>query len=224
MPDAGMAPPVIPVCTPGTGDDPDCDGVPNEFDPYPNDRPFTTANPTIFLDIPPGGVGTGAIDLGFLINSADVYFLVDQSGSMADERDTLKLALTDGDFIQDPNFDCADYDFDFEPNNELKAHGIIGAIRCIIRDTNFGVGLFREIPFYPYVNDNQWNDHIAFANYHDISGDVASVLAAVNRLQTIGNRDWPEASMVALNSLLTGNAMYFGTTRRGIPQRTTARR
>lgn len=219
MPDAGMEPPMMPVCTPGVGDDPDCDGVPNQFDPYPNERPFATANPTIFLDIPPGGVGTGAIDLDFFINSADVYFLVDQSGSMADERDRLKADLTMGDFIQDATFDCADYDFDFQPNNELKAQGIVGAIRCIIRDTYFGVGLFREIPFYPYVNDSQWDDHVAFANYHDISGNVNSVLAAINRLQTISNRDWPEASMVALHTLLTGNSMYFGTTRRGIPPR-----
>jgi hypothetical protein len=219
-PDSGVVfPPEFPDCSPGVGLDPDCDGIPNPYDPYPDAAPFATANPTIFLDIAPGETGRGTIDLGFFINSADVYFLVDQSNSMANERDQLKADLTTGDFIQDADFDCSDYDFDFAPNNELKAQGIVGAIRCMIRDTNFGVGMFREIPFYPYVNENQETDHVAFANHHDVSGDVSSVLAAINQLTTIGNRDWPEASMLALHSVLTGDGMYFGTNRRGVPPR-----
>src|SRR4029077_9200659 len=126
-----------------------------------------------FLQIGPGQTGTGEIDLNFFLNSADVYFLVDQSGSMAEERDQIKNSLTAGDFINDPSYNCADYDFDRMPNNELKTQGIVGAIKCKIRDANFGAGFFREIPFSGYANDDQ----IAFANYQDVTSDVSSVLA-----------------------------------------------
>jgi hypothetical protein len=205
------------MCTAGVGPDLDCDGIPNDLDPYPNQTPFATANPSIFLQIGPGETGTGQIDLDFFLNSADVYFLVDQSGSMAEERDQLKTDLTVGDFIGDASYECADYDFDHVPNNELKAQGIVGAIKCKIRDANFGAGFFREIPFSGYAN----SDQVAFGNYQDVTGNVSDVLAAINRLTTIGNEDWPEASMVTLHNLLTGSGMYFGTTKRGIPARTT---
>jgi hypothetical protein len=221
LPDGGPPPPPpeeqVP-CTIGAvnSDDTDCDGIPNIYDPYPDDAPFFTANPAIFLDIAPGQTGTGAIDLQFNMNSADVYFLVDQSGSMDQERDQLVADLTTGTFITDPKVQCADYDFDRLPNNEQKQKGIVGAIRCKIRDASFGVGFFRELPFDGYASD----DHIVFANYHDISADVDSVRDAINRLTTVGNEEWPEASMVALNTVLTGNPIYLGTTLRGVPRRT----
>jgi hypothetical protein len=219
LPDGGTPPPPPPVeppCEIGKGDDYDCDGIPDIYDPYPNDPPFFTANPAIFLDIAPGQTGTGAIDLQFNMNSADVYFLVDQSGSMDQERDQLVSDLTTGTFVTDPAIQCADYDFDRLPNNEQKSKGIVGAIRCKIRDASFGVGFFRELPFTDFASD----DHIVFANYHDISADVDSVRDAINRLTTIGNYEWPEAGMVALNTVLTGDPIYLGTTRRGVPRRT----
>ena len=128
-----------------------------------------------------------------------MYFLVDQSGSMADERDRLKADLTTGDFIQDPDFDCADYDFDLQPNNELKTQGIVGAIRCIIRDTNFGVGLFREIPFYAVRQQRPDRPTTSRSGTTTTSRATSTrCCGAINRLQTVGNRDWPEASMIAL--------------------------
>jgi hypothetical protein len=204
-----------PACTLGVGPDLDCDGIPNQYDPYPNTPPFATANPSIFLQVGPGETGIGQIDLSFFVNSADVYFLVDQTGSMAEERDQIKHDLTTGDFVNDAAYQCADYDFDRQPNNELKTQGIIGAIKCKIRDANFGAGFFREIPFSGYAPDDQ----IAFANYQDVTNNVSSVLAAINRFTTIGNNDWPEASMVGLHNVLTGNGMNFGTTKRSIPPR-----
>lgn len=204
------------MCTPGVGNDLDCDGIPNNLDPYPISKPFATANPSIFLQIGPGETGTGQIDLDFYLNSADVYFLVDQSGSMAEERSQLQLDLTNGDFVHDASYECADYDFNHVPNNELKNQGIIGAIKCKIRDANFGTGFFRELPFSPYGP----TDQVAFGNYQDITGNVPDVLAAIGRLSTVSNVDWPEASMVSLHNVLTGSGMYFGTTRSGIPPRT----
>jgi hypothetical protein len=204
------------TCMIGVAPDIDCDGIPDEYDPFPNDPPFATAAPGLFLDIGPGETGTGVIDLDFFINSADVYFLIDQSASMTDERDNLKADLVSGDFIADNNYDCADVNLNhIADDNGLKAQGIVGAIKCIIRDASFGVGYHREIPFTDYADNKQ----IAYDNYQDITNVVADMVAGVNRLDTIGNIDWPEASMLALNNVVTGNGMYFGTTKRGIPPR-----
>lgn len=202
------------TCVLNTAPDHDCDGIPSVYDPYPNMKPFATANPTIFLDVAPGETGTGVVSLQFYLNSADVYFLVDQTGSMQDERDRLKADLTSGDFIDDPTFNCADYDFDFQPNNELKAQGIMGAVRCIIRDANFGVGYFREIPL-SYGD----SDSVTFRNLQDITNDLSSVSSAVGLLTTQSNNDWPEASMLALKALVTGDGYYFGTNKVGLATR-----
>jgi hypothetical protein len=210
------------TCVLGTAPDHDCDGIPDTYDPYPNDKPFATANPTIFLDIAPGQTGVGVVKLAFYLNSADVYFLVDQTGSMAGERDQLKADLVSGDFINNAGFNCADYDFDFQPNNELKAQGIVGAIRCIIRDANFGVGYFRELPFQNATFSPSFyaaTDSVTYRNLQDITGSVNAVTSAVGKLTTVGNIDWAEASMVALNSVVTGNGMYLGVDRPGVPTR-----
>ncbi|HEX2677866.1 MAG TPA: hypothetical protein VHM19_14535, partial [Polyangiales bacterium] len=218
------------TCMLGTAPDRDCDGIQDKYDPYPDQKPFATANPTLFLDVDPGETRSGSIDVSFFLNSADVYFLVDQSGSMAGEAAQLKTDLTTGDFINDSSYDCADYDFDFMPNNELKAQGVIGAVRCLIRDASFGVGLFREIPFSSYAPEDQ----IVFRNYTDVYSNayltmgtpdpkknIDAAIAGIAQFYTDGNNDWPEADMLALNTLVTGNGMYFGITRPNIPARTT---
>jgi len=122
--------------------------------------------------------------------------------------------LQSGTFL-DASVECSDTDLDGAPNDELKNLGLLGGIRCLLRNAYFGTGFFREIPFDGYANDKQ----IAFDNYQDITSNVASVQAAVNRLDTIGNNDWPEAATLALNNLVTGDGMYFGIEKPGIPPR-----
>jgi hypothetical protein len=215
--DAGtyMRPPFDPAtCVLGAAPDQDCDGVPDVYDPYPSDKPFATANPTIFLDVAPGKTATGAVNLQFYLNSADVYFMIDQSGSMAAERDQLKADLRTGDFIKDSSYECSDYDFDGRPNNELKTQGIIGAVRCIIRDANFGLGYFREIPLN-YGNA----DSVTYRHLQDNTSDIAAVTASVNKLVTVGNNDWPEAAMLGLYAMATGSGYYFGPERAGLEPR-----
>jgi hypothetical protein len=208
------------TCIVGTAPDHDCDGIPDIYDPYPNLKPFATANPTIFLDVAPGETGTGVVKLAFYLNSADIYFLVDQTGSMGGERDRLVADMVSGDFINNPSFNCADYDFDFHPNNELKAQGLVGAIRCIIRDANFGVGYFREIPFKDSTGvAYAAKDSITYRNLQDITSNISAMNTAVSKLTPLFNIDWPEASMVALNSVVTGNGMYVGVDRPGLPPR-----
>jgi len=203
-------------CVLGSAPDRDCDGLPDRYDPYPDEKPFATANPTLFLDIGPGQTGTGVVNLQFYLNSADIYFLVDQSGSMGEERDKLKADLVSGDFIQDASRECSDYDFDFKPNNELKGQGIIGAVRCIIRDANFGVGYFREIPFKDYAETNS----VTFSNLQDITNNISSVITGVGKLTTLFNIDWPEAATLALNNVITGRGYYFGSSRPAVAART----
>jgi hypothetical protein len=210
------------ACMVGSAPDKDCDGILDLYDPYPTTKPFATANPAIFMDLAKGETETGAINLAFYLNSADVYFLVDQTGSMDGERDRIVADLTTGDFVNNAKYNCSDYDFDTLPNNELKTRGIIGGIRCYIRDANFGVGFFREIPFnitskgyYAYGDNNE----IAFRNLSDITGDVTKVTNNVAKLDVDLNIDWEEATMPALYSLVTGNGMYFGTTKPSVPTR-----
>jgi hypothetical protein len=218
VPDAGTKPPVVfdpSKCVLGTAPDQDCDGVPDIYDPYPTDKPFATTNPTLFMDIPPGQTAIGAVNLQFYLNSADVYFMVDQTSSMQAEKDHLRADLTTGDFINDPAYECSDYDFDRMPNNELKSQGIIGAIRCMIREANFGLGYFREIPITYAGSDN-----VTYKNLQDITTSIPAVVSAASLLGTVGNNDWPENGMLALYSMVTGNGFYFGPERRGLAPRT----
>lgn len=201
-------------CILNSAPDKDCDGILDQYDPYPMMKPFATTNPTLFLDLAPGATGTGVIDLAFNLNSVDVYFLVDQTTTMDGERNKLVADLTTGNFAAGIT-DCADYDFDHLPNNELKTKGIIGAIRCKIRDANFGVGYFRELPFSTYAD----TDEIAFRNLQDVTDVIPKVTAAVNLLTPVANKDFDEDAMPVLYTLASGNGMYFGTDRTSVPTR-----
>jgi hypothetical protein len=212
-------------CMIGAAPDKDCDGVLDQYDPYPTQKPFATTNPTLFLDLAPGATGTGVINLAFYLNSADVYFLLDQTGSMETERMNLVAGLTTGDYVNSAAYKCSDYDFDGSPNNELKTKGVIGAIRCYIRDANFGAGFFREIPFdarggwgLPYQYGHE--DELAFRNFSDITADVTKVSTGVSAMTTALNLDWEEAAMPALYTVASGNGMYFGVDKFSIPTRT----
>ncbi|HKP64278.1 MAG TPA: EB domain-containing protein [Polyangiales bacterium] len=206
-------------CVAGSAPDKDCDGILDQYDPYPTMKPFATTNPSLFLDVAPGGSATGAIDLKFNLSSVDVYFLVDQTTTMTGERDNLKAGLVTGDFVNDAAYNCADDDFNGLPNNNHKNEGITGAIRCYIRDANFGVGYFRELPFSSAYGDTT---EIAFRNLQDITTDIkpdGGLDRAVGSLNTDANKDYDEDAVPALYSLITGNGMYFGTDRTSIPTR-----
>jgi hypothetical protein len=211
--DAGGTPAACVVGTDPT--DMDCDGIPDLYDPYPAVKPFQTDNEAIFFHLGPGQVGTSAIDLQFFLKTADIYFLLDQTGSMAEERVNLQAGLTSGTYLGS-DVECADTDFDGIPNNELKSQGVIGAIRCLIRDAWFGAGFHRELPF---LHSDDW-DQITFRNYQDITSNVAAARAAVNRMVTIGNSEgWPEAHSQALWSIATGGGLYMGYNYSGVPPR-----
>lgn len=211
--DAGI--PEESECTPGVSPDFDCDGIPDEFDPYPEEKPFDTSYETLLFQIGPGQSETKSLDIDFFVNNADIYFLLDQTGSMSEERENLKAGLTSGTYLS-ADVQCADTDFDGHPNNELKNQGIIGSIRCLIRDAWFGTGFHRELPFYPHGDD----DEVIFRNLQDISADISKTLGAIIRMENDGNRDWAEGHSQALYSVATGGGLYLGYDRPGVPERT----
>src|SRR4029077_20287009 len=71
----------VPNCTLGTGADTDCDGIPNAVDNLVG-KPFSsTANQTIFHMLDVGESESNALDINFKLKNADVYFLLDTTGT-----------------------------------------------------------------------------------------------------------------------------------------------
>lgn len=230
----------FPPCTPLVGDDPDCDAIPNEYDPYPNEKPFPTKYGTIFFDLPPGEQGSHTFELQFYLNTADVYFLIDTTQSMDGEINNLLNSLTSGSgFLDNPAtpwddaqdcpappgqtcIECADRDFDGVPNNELKNQGITGATACLIRSSGFGAGWFREIPFEtkdPYGVSHAAVNFVGYENRQDIDEDPSKTLEALKKFSLAGNISWPEAGIYALQAVATGEQIYTGWDRAGVPPR-----
>ncbi|MEY4578818.1 MAG: hypothetical protein RL701_3521, partial [Pseudomonadota bacterium] len=85
-------------CTLGKGPDSDCDGIPDVVD-YPGKPIATTNNQTIFHQLDIGETGQNSLDLTFKLRNADVYFLVDMTNTMKEERDNLLSSLTTGNVI-----------------------------------------------------------------------------------------------------------------------------
>ena len=54
-----------------------------------------------------------------------------------------------------------------------------------VRDSKFGVGFFREIPFLPYAPEDQ----LVFNNLQDVTDDLDLLQDAVDELDTDGNID-----------------------------------
>ena len=199
-------------CMPGTAPDVDCDGIPDKYDAYPFQRPFATTNPAIFLDLAPGETGSGTIELVFFMNTLDIYFLLDQTDSMNAVRRKLQSALLNGTFLG-ADVECADTDLDGLPNDELKTQGVLGGIRCLLREAEVGAGYFREIPFSTYGND----DEIAFRHVLDMTTDHQTAIDGINEFDIDRDVDWPDAHPLALYALATGEGLYMGLDKPGVP-------
>ncbi len=208
-------------------DDADNDGIPDEFDAFPEDRrvPFETSHEAFFFELGPGDSASDTMDLNFFLKTVDIYFLLDQSGTEYGARDQLKADLTVGTFL-DAEVDCADTDLDGLPNNELKDQGVLGNIRCLIRDTWFGTGFSREIPFHTGPSsygqaraDGDSSDELLFRNLQDITQDVDAIKPAMDRMTADANLDKPEGQTQGIWALATGNGYYMGYDRTGVPDR-----
>lgn len=176
---------------PETLEDSDGDGVPNVADECVGHGAFLAADGSCYGDrflfhtLPYGASGTDALDIRTQIRTADVYFLMDTTGSMGGELDRLQNDLTSGSFIAG----CSG--------------GIMGAIRCTIPDAWFGVGYFDDYPRSPYGTSI---DRV-FGHIRDIDASLPGAQAAVNSLAIHNGNDGPESNVQALWAVATGGGL-----------------
>jgi hypothetical protein len=206
----------IPITVPDTTlDDSDGDGVPDVADACngpgfrtPCDGSQSVATEGFYFFLPLGQAGADDYPpLELELTTVDYYVLMDTTNSMVEEIDRLQQDLTSGDFT-----DCNPSDYP----------GVLGAIRCELPDTAFGVGQFRDYPYH-YAYEYYWDDDIedwVFTDYNpydyqlvpyshllDMSTDFALAQTSINLLSTQGNTDWPECDTQALYAMATGKGL-----------------
>ena len=118
--------------------------------------------------------------------------------------------------------DCPDINLDGTPDNQLKTQGVIGAIRCLVGSAYFGAGNFIEIPFRDGgggILDRGNQDEVSFRHFLDMTGNINRVREVIGSFNTNGNYDFPEASMLALYSVLSGKGQTYGHLSMSIPER-----
>ncbi len=179
--------------------DSDGDGIPDVADDCVGDGAFLNADGTCYGDtyffhvLPYGGPAEiDPLNLSVQVRTADVYFLMDTTGSMGGEIYNLQRDLTTGSFVPG----CAG--------------GIIGAIRCTIPDAWFGVGHHDDYPISPYGEPGY--DYV-YENFQDITSSVSAAQTAVNRLALHYGNDGPESQTQALWAIATGGGLgrYLAT-------------
>ncbi|MGE3633966.1 MAG: hypothetical protein AB7P00_28955 [Sandaracinaceae bacterium] len=182
--DRPITPPIV---------DSDGDGVPDDADDCPGPGAFRAADGScygarfFFHALPFGGAAASdPLDLAIQVRTADVFFLMDTTGSMGGEIDTLRTGLTTGTLIAG----CSG--------------GIIGATRCTIPDAWFGVGRFDDYPSTPYGTPGlDW----VYRTVQPITESVPTTQSAVNTLGLHNGWDLPESNGQALWAVATGGAL-----------------
>lgn len=112
------------------------------------------------------------------IRAADIFFLVDTTGSMQQTIDTLR--------------------------NTLTTRIIPGIARALSGgDARYGVGDFRDIPVSPYGDAGDWV--LRVRQRMDPMADRA--LEAVRAMRAANGGDWPEAQVEALYQALEGTGI-----------------
>ncbi|MFT5355873.1 MAG: hypothetical protein ACI9KE_003093 [Polyangiales bacterium] len=170
--------------------DSDGDGVPNDADDYPldPDRDGVTELGGFSHTLAQGDPSVlDPLNIEVQVRTADVYFLMDTTGSMGGEIDNLRSTLSSGSFTAG----CPG--------------GVVGSIRCIIPDAWFGVGHADDYPTGTYGSPRSGD--IVFRNLLDISESVSETQAAVNRLPLHYGYDYPESQAQALWAVATGNGL-----------------
>lgn len=167
----------------GWDTDTDGDGVPDVADSYPMDPTRTGVEGGFYEALPFGGpVVIDPLIINTQVRTADVYFLMDTTGSMGGELTNLKTGLTAGTITAG----CPG--------------GIVGAIRCAIPDAWFGVGYHDDYPVNPYGGAGDF----VYRHVLDITSDTTATQTGVNSLALHWGNDWPESQTQALWSIATG--------------------
>ena len=137
------------------------------------------------------------------ISAADVYILMDATGSMVGEQKQLIADLINGTFI-DPG-ECAD----------ASDTGLVGALSCVIEDVRMGLGQFNEVPLAPHGHPFRYTP---YHHHLDITDNLQHLLDAVSALTTTFNKDHPESITQAIYSVTTGQGLGpWVPNRRGCP-------
>ncbi len=171
--------------------DTDGDGIPDVADECVGNGAFLAADGSCYGDrfifhmLPYGESGVDTLDIRTQIRTADIYFLMDTTGSMGGELDRLQSDLTSGNFISG----CSG--------------GIMGAIRCTIPDAWFGVGYFDDYPVSPYGTSS---DRV-YRNVRDLDANLSGAQSAVNSLAIHNGNDGPESNTQALWAVATGGGL-----------------
>ncbi len=182
--------PSMPVTPPLT--DSDGDGIPDVADSCVGPGAFVDASggcygDTFFYHMLPYGSPAvfDPLNISVQIRTADVYFLMDTTGSMGGELARLRTDLTTGSFIAG----CG--------------NGVVGAIRCAIPDAWFGVGYFDDYPVSPYGGSG---DDV-FGHVLDITSSLSATQTAINTLGIHWGNDGPEGNTQALWAIATGGSL-----------------
>lgn len=148
--------------------DPDL-GVPPE--PAPSLEPLS-------FEVPEdGGSVTMRSSLPTGIEHADVYLLIDTTGSLSEELDLVQRSITGDD-------------------------GLVSRLRDAIPDVRIGVGIFADYGLRPYGDEGAGD--LAYAHIVDPTSDPAAVEDAVDGLLLRSGADVPESLVPALWSMATG--------------------
>jgi hypothetical protein len=107
--------------------------------------------------------------------AVDVYFIVDLSGSFADDL----------------------------PNFKAQAPNIIAALRAANPDTKFGLGRFEDYPIAPFGNAGAGDK--AYERVEDLTFDTTSVLNTISGLTTRDGSDLPQSQLAALLQAANGS-------------------
>lgn len=118
------------------------------------------------------------------LQRADVYFLMDTTGSMGGEITNLRTSLA----------------------------SIIPTVRARIPEAQFGVGAFDDYPVGSYGSAGSGDR--PFYQQTTMTSDLATAQSAVNTLVTHYGADWEESNVAAIWSVITGTSLGYGSTTR----------
>jgi hypothetical protein len=156
-----------------------CDGKPEcENDPKDGSMSAKTRGNFVFLEpyMAPPDPPRDTLDFQTEIRQADLYFLVDTTGSMQGAIDSLKAGLS------------------------TPMTGLIDRVKMQIPDMQIGVGNFRDYTVSPYGDAGDY----AYQHNQDITDDPTLAQAAVNTLAAAGGGDGAESDIPALFATITG--------------------
>jgi alpha-tubulin suppressor-like RCC1 family protein len=192
---------------------------------------------TASLPPPPAGLPPGSIGLvapvGVLASalhqsryhpaSADVYLLLERTPSMAEESLWLHDRFVSGAAFLPSTLLCSD------GSSALLKDGIAPALACMYGSVELGVGMFRDLPFSPYAEDQSLplaardadaKSEIAFRHLQSLTGaaDVArAALLGLGAPESSGDPDVAGSQIPALHAIATGQGLAMGLDRPSVP-------